>query len=127
MAKGADPAGSAPFSYFMRRHRAHLVSLRSSRRMRRLASFVVVVIAGASHHLAAQTLPTSDPMLKRIWALGMDSSRTWDLSQTFFDSIGPRLTGTPQGNQASDWVIKTYKAWGIDAKREQYGTARGWR
>jgi hypothetical protein len=49
------------------------------------------------------------------------------LAQTFFDSIGPRLTGTPQGTQASDWVIKTYKSWGIDARREQYGTWRGWR
>ena len=57
----------------------------------------------------------------------MDSSHTWDLSQTLFDSIGPRLTGTPQGTQASDWVIKMYKSWGIDAKREQYGTWRGWR
>lgn len=76
--------------------------------------------------LAGQT-GTTDPVLKRMWALGMDSSHTWDLAQTFFDSIGPRLTGTPQGNQASDWVIKTYKSWGIDAKREQYGTWRGWR
>src|SRR5262245_11838669 len=69
----------------------------------------------------------SDPVLKRMWALGMDSSRTWDLSQTFFDSIGPRLSGTPQGVQASDWVIKMYKSWGIDAHREQYGTWRGWK
>jgi hypothetical protein len=76
--------------------------------------------------LAAQT-GTTDPVLKRMWTLGMDSSHTWDLAQTFFDSIGPRLTGTPQGTQASDWVIKTYKSWGIDAKREQYGTWRGWR
>ena len=57
----------------------------------------------------------------------MDSSHTWELAQTLFDSIGPRLTGTPQGTQASDWVIKKYKSWGIDAKREQYGTWRGWR
>jgi hypothetical protein len=76
--------------------------------------------------LAAQT-GTTDPVLKRMWTLGMDSTHTWDLAQTFFDSIGPRLTGTPQGTQASDWVIKTYKSWGIDAKREQYGTWRGWR
>ena len=76
--------------------------------------------------LAAQT-GTTDPVLKRMWALGIDSSHTWDLAQTFFDSIGPRLTGTPQGTQASDWVIKTYKSWGIDARREQYGTWRGWR
>src|SRR3954469_2894770 len=79
----------------------------------------------AATPLAAQT-GTTDPVLKRIWSLGMDSSHTWDLAQVFFDSIGPRLTGTPQGTQASDWVMKNYRAWGIDARREQYGTWRGW-
>jgi hypothetical protein len=62
-----------------------------------------------------------------MWALGIDSSHTWDLAQTFFDSIGPRLTGTPAGTRASDWVIKNYKAWGVEGKREQYGMWRGWR
>ncbi|MBC7894202.1 MAG: M20/M25/M40 family metallo-hydrolase [Cytophagaceae bacterium] len=28
---------------------------------------------------------------------------------------------------ASDWVISQYKSWGIDAKRDEYGTWRGWR
>ncbi len=68
-----------------------------------------------------------DPVLQRMWSIGMDSSHTWELAQALFDSIGPRLTGTPQGNEASDWVIKMYKSWGIDGKREQYGTWRGWR
>ena len=57
----------------------------------------------------------------------MDSSHVQQLSQTLFDSIGPRLTGSPGIRSASDWVISQYKAWGIDAKREQYGTWRGWR
>jgi hypothetical protein len=69
----------------------------------------------------------SDPNLERIWRLGMDSSHVQQLSQTLFDSIGPRLTGSPGLKNASDWVIGQYKAWGIDAKREQYGTWRGWR
>src|SRR5262245_31392417 len=91
-------------------------------------ALAAVVLFGAPHAapLAAQT-PGEDPVLKRIWAIGMDSSRLWDLSQTFFDSIGPRLSGTPNGISASDWVMKNYRAWGIDARREQYGTWRGWR
>jgi hypothetical protein len=28
---------------------------------------------------------------------------------------------------ASDWVIAQYRSWGIDARREEYGTWRGWR
>ena len=69
----------------------------------------------------------SDPTLQRLWRLGMDSSHVQQLSQTLFDSIGPRLTGSPGIRAASDWVINQYKAWGIDARREQYGTWRGWR
>ena len=79
--------------------------------------------------LSAQTtqFPTSDPVAQRIWRLGMDSSQVQSLAQTLFDSIGPRLTGSPGLTRASDWVIGKYKSWGIDAKREQYGTWRGWR
>ncbi len=74
----------------------------------------------------AQTGVT-DPVLRHLWTLGMDSSKTWDLSQTLFDSIGPRLTGTPNVKAASDWIMKMYRAWGIEARTEQYGTWRGWR
>ncbi|HEY6218848.1 MAG TPA: M28 family peptidase, partial [Gemmatimonadaceae bacterium] len=73
------------------------------------------------------TFPTSDPVIKQIWAEGMDNSRTSQLAQVLFDSIGPRLTGSPGIKSASDWVISQYKSWGIEARREQYGTWRGWR
>ncbi len=76
--------------------------------------------------LYAQQFPTNDATLRRIWRLGMDSSQVQSLSQTLFDSIGPRLTGSPGIRNASEWVIGKYKSWGIDAKREQYGTWRGW-
>jgi hypothetical protein len=78
--------------------------------------------------LAAQTsFPTNDPVIQRIWRLGMDSSHVQSLAQTLFDSVGPRLTGSPGLRSASDWIINEYKSWGIDARREQYGTWRGWR
>lgn len=62
-------------------------------------------------NLAAQT---GDPVADRIFRLGMDSSRVQSLAQTFLDSIGPRLTGSPGMKHASDWVIKPYNSWGID-------------
>jgi hypothetical protein len=95
----------------------------------RVLSFVAGAILASAPvaRAAGQAAASTDPVLQRMWVLGMDSSHTWDLAQTLFDSIGPRLSGTPQGVQASDWVIKTYKSWGIEARREQYGTWRGWR
>ena len=82
-----------------------------------------------SSALAAQStkFPTDDPNLQRIWRLGMDSSHVQSLSQTLFDSIGPRLTGSPGLTSASDWVMKMYKSWGIETRRENYGTWRGWK
>ena len=76
---------------------------------------------------AALSAQGSDPTVDRIFRLGMDSSRLQPLAQTLFDSIGPRLTGSPGFTAASDWVINSYRAWGIEARKEQYGTWRGWR
>jgi hypothetical protein len=73
--------------------------------------------------LAAQ----SDPVADRIFRLGMDSSRVQSLAQTLLDSVGPRLTGSPGMKSASDWVIRSYQSWGIEARAERYGTWRGWR
>ena len=83
----------------------------------------LLLAAGA----AAQTFSTADQTLRRIWRLGMDSSQTWTLAQTLTDSIGPRLTGTPQQKAGNDWLVATYQRWGITARQEQYGTWRGWR
>jgi hypothetical protein len=76
--------------------------------------------------LGAQTFPTDDPVLRRIWAQGMDSSQTYRLAQVLLDSIGPRLTGTPGIRAGNEWLLRTYRAWGITARNEQYGTWRGW-
>src|SRR3954468_3416038 len=98
-------------------------------RMRIRPFLTAAVAVSLATPLYAQTtqFPTQDPVVQRIWRLGMDSSQVQSLSQALFDSIGPRLTGSPSIKAASDWVIAKYKSWGIDAKREQYGTWRGWR
>lgn len=70
---------------------------------------------------------SNDPVADRILRLGMDSSRVEQLAQSLLDSIGPRLTGSPALTAASNFVIDSYKKWGIDARREQYGTWRGWK
>jgi carboxypeptidase Q len=91
--------------------------------MRKLALLAVSLLAGPM----VAGAQTSDPVLNRIWAIGMDSTRTPELAQQLLDSIGPRLAGSPAQRRAQDWVIRTYAGWGIDAKNERYGTWRGWR
>src|SRR6056297_1078746 len=77
--------------------------------------------------LAAQNFPDDDPILRAIWAEGMENSQVYPLAQTLLDSIGPRLTGTPNMQAAHDWAVSMYEQWGVEARNEQYGTWLGWR
>lgn len=91
----------------------------------RLASLALVVVAASA---SAQSFPTDDPVIRRIWDEGMTSkSRVADLAQALMDSIGPRLSGSPAFLGATDWVMARYAGWGVPARKEQYGTWRGWR
>ncbi len=100
--------------------------MRSVPALARVAA-LALSLAPAAYAQHTTTFPSDDQTIQRIWRLGMDSSHVEKLSQVLFDSIGPRLTGSPGITAASDWVISMYKSWGIDARREKYGTWRGWR
>ncbi|HEU4570800.1 MAG TPA: M20/M25/M40 family metallo-hydrolase [Gemmatimonadales bacterium] len=88
---------------------------------------VLLVAAFGARSLAAQTLSVDDPVLRAIWAQGMDSSRAYDLAQALMDSIGPRLNGSPAHHAANEWAVARLRSWGVDARNEQYGTWRSWR
>jgi hypothetical protein len=97
-----------------------------TRRLALLAAGAALLAAPALP-LAAQTFPTGDPVIRRIWTLGMDSSHTERLAQQLLDSVGPRLMGTPGAKRGNDWLVATYKQWGVTARNETFGTWRGWR
>lgn len=70
---------------------------------------------------------TLSPVISRIRSVGIDSSQTERLAHSLLDSLGPRLTGTPDHKRANDWLVRTYRSWGIEARNEKVGTWRGWR
>ncbi len=80
----------------------------------------------AATPLSAQTFLTQDTVIRRIYAEGMENSNLVPEAHALFDSIGPRLMGTPDLKRAQDWLVDVYESWGIDAREEQYGTWRGW-
>jgi len=101
--------------------------------VRRVLPATVFLAAVATTTTVAQGFPQpsgfaiEDPVLRRIWALETDSSQLPHLAQVLFDSLGPRLTASPGMTAAQNWLIASYTAWGIAARKEQYGTWRSWR
>ena len=106
--------------------------------MKRTLPFAVLAVApllagtsaAAQQPTAAPSAPpawtSQDPVLQRIWDEGMNRSQVQPLAQTLMDSIGPRLTGSPNIQAAYDWAVRTDGSWGITARPQQYGTWRGW-
>ncbi len=90
-------------------------------------TLVVGLLTASPTQAPAQTFPSNDPVLRKIWDEGMtDRSQIASLAQVLMDSIGPRLTGSPSHLAAIDWVASKYQQWGIPVRKENFGTWRGW-
>jgi hypothetical protein len=94
--------------------------------MRPSLALLVLAVAAPSFAQTAVVVPPH-PVIARIWHLEADSSQLESIAQPLFDSIGPRLTGSPGLRSAQDYIIARYAAWGIGAKRVDYGTWRSWK
>jgi hypothetical protein len=92
--------------------------------MRRLAPLFALALLAVP--VRAQHFPTDDPVIREIWAEGMERSQTEPLMHHLVDVIGPRLPGSPGLAEAQEWLIETYGAWGVPARREAYGSWTGW-
>jgi len=75
---------------------------------------------------ATNVFPTDDPVIQAIWDEGMENSHIYTLAQVLADSIGPRLPGSPNFDAGADWVMKLFDEWGIEARKDEYGTWKAW-
>ncbi|MES2521597.1 MAG: M20/M25/M40 family metallo-hydrolase [Gemmatimonadota bacterium] len=82
--------------------------------------------ASAPSLVHAQVFRSPDPVIRRMWEVGMNESQLERVAQTLIDSIGPRLSGSPGYTGAANWLEGVYKGLGIPVRQERYGTWRGW-
>ena len=75
---------------------------------------------------ATQAFPTNDSVIRQMWEVGIENSQTERLAHHLINVIGPRLAGTPNLAAAQDWLVDLYGSWGVSARKEEYGTWRGW-
>jgi len=72
--------------------------------------------------------PVDLDMVNRIRAEAFRDSKVMDTASHLMDSIGPRLTGSPNMKKANDWTRKQLEDWGLsNAHLESWGPfGRGW-
>ncbi len=68
----------------------------------------------------------TDTVVDNMVKEATENSQLEPLAHHLLDVIGPRLTGTPQLKQANDWIVDTYKKWGIGAENQQWGEWKAW-
>lgn len=74
-----------------------------------------------------RTSPPADPNIVKLFEEGMQRSQAPKFAQALLDSIGPRLTGSPNMTRGQDWLLATYRQLGVTARKERYGTWHSWK
>jgi carboxypeptidase Q len=72
--------------------------------------------------------PVDLDMINRIRDEGLNRSKVMETAAYLTDSIGPRLTNSPQARRASEWTRDRLSEWGVaNAHLEAWGPfGRGW-
>lgn len=81
--------------------------------------------AQGGRNMGPDTAP-KDSIVEAIIREESNNSQLQLLAHELLDSIGPRLVGTPQMEQARDWALAKYKSWNINAEAQNWGVWRGW-
>ena len=88
-----------------------------------LFSFVLLPVS------AQNTLePVDQEVVDMIRTEGLENSNVMNYMSWMTDVFGPRLTGSPELDAASDWALETFTEMGLEnAHREEWGPfGRGW-
>jgi carboxypeptidase Q len=94
--------------------------------MKRTA-LLLVAIATAVTFVDAQTEKLDYATIGRIRDEGLNRSQVMDHVSWLSDVYGPRLTGSPAIQQASEWAMKRFGEWGLaNIHQERWKFGKGW-
>src|SRR5471032_2402654 len=93
----------------------------------RRAILVMLLAVSAATFVVAQGDKLDYAMLGRIRDEGLNRSKVMDHVSWLSDVYGPRLTGSPGIQQASEWTMKTFREWGLaNVHQERWAFGKGW-
>ncbi|MBX2927099.1 MAG: M20/M25/M40 family metallo-hydrolase [Saprospiraceae bacterium] len=95
--------------------------------MKNLRYCLLLLGAVLALNLSAQD-KADETLNKAIRKHGLEQSQAMDIAGWLTDVHGPRLTGSPQLDRATEWVVATLKSWGMEnVHTEEWGPfGRGW-
>jgi carboxypeptidase Q len=88
---------------------------------------LVLGLAAAALPLGAQSEKLDFATIGRIRDEGLARSQVMDHVSWLSDVYGPRLTGSPAIQQASEWAMKKFNDWGlVNVHQERWAFGKGW-
>jgi len=91
------------------------------------AILILALAAGEAPFVGAQTEKLDFAMLGRIRDEGLARSQVMDHISWLSDVYGPRLTGSPAIQQASEWAMKKFTEWGLaNVHQKRWAFGKGW-
>jgi len=98
--------------------------------MKRVIVIVVVAVgllggSAASRQAAGERVDA--PAIAKIRDEALNRSQVMDTAFWLTDRYGPRLTGSPEFEEAGDWVMGRLRGWGaMNVHKERFSSGRGW-
>src|SRR5438067_4506065 len=93
----------------------------------RRAVLVMLLAASAATVARSQSEKIDYAMIGRIRDEGLTRSQVMDHVSWLSDVYGPRLTGSPAIQQASEWAMKKFSEWGLAVPhQERWAFGKGW-
>lgn len=77
------------------------------------AGLATLIAAGGAAIVVAQSEKLDYRMLGSIRDEGLNRSQVMEHVSWLSDVYGPRLTGSPGIQQASEWAMKKFREWGL--------------
>jgi carboxypeptidase Q len=90
-----------------------------------IAALAIVTVGGAASMPVQE--PVDEAMIARIRNEGLTRSQVAPTFSTFVDTIGPRLTASPEARRAAEFARDLMAKWGLSNSRlEAWDFGRGW-
>jgi hypothetical protein len=87
----------------------------------------MLLAASAATFVVAQGDKLDYAVLGSIRDEGLNRSQVMDHVSWLSDVYGPRLTGSPGIQQASEWAMKKFREWGLaNVHQERWSFGKGW-